>query len=64
MRKRPLGFADLSSTAEFFGLTESEVMDRVNRGDWRSWVIGGKRVFNLDELVEQLVKKGTEEACA
>ena len=54
--KRPLGFATTREAAEFFRLPQTEVTRRANSGEWPSWVIGGRRVFNLDELVEQLAK--------
>ncbi len=58
MVEKPLGFADTRQTAEFFGLPQKEVTDRAESGDWPSWVIGGRRVFNLDQLVESLAKAG------
>ena len=52
---RPFGFGDARQTAEFFGLSQPEVMRRATSGQWPSWVIAGRRVFNIDELVELLV---------
>jgi hypothetical protein len=55
--KRPLGFGDVRQTAEFFGLTQSEVMERARSGEWPSWVIGGKRVFDLDAIIDRSVRQ-------
>lgn len=49
---KPLGFGTIRQTAEFFGLTQSEV----RRTDWPSYVILGKRVWDLDAIVEGLAK--------
>ena len=54
--KKPLGFGDTQQTAEFFALPAKEVTKRAKSGEWPSWVIGGRRVFDLDRLVEQLAR--------
>lgn len=59
MVQKPLGFADTRQTAEFFGIPKTEVTQLAQSGTWPSWVIGGRRVFNLDELVESLAKDST-----
>lgn len=56
MVKKPLGFGDLGQTAEFFGVKPAEVQRKATSGEWPSYVISGRRVFNLDDLVESLVK--------
>jgi len=59
--KRPLGFADLQTTCEFFQLTKEEVMDRVLSGVWPSYVVNRKRLFDLDLLVQKLAQQGKED---
>ena len=61
MVKRPLGFGDIRQTAEFFGLPCKEVTQRAKSGEWDSWVIGGRRVFDLDRIVESLAKSPRRE---
>ena len=56
MVQKPLGFGDVRQTAQFFGLTQAEVKTRAHAGNWPSYVIGGRRVFDLDELVESLAR--------
>ena len=55
-----LGFGPAKRGAEFFGISESLVRERAARGEWPSYCIGGRRVFDLDELVA-LVKKPAAE---
>ena len=61
MVKKPLGFGDVRQTAEFFGLSQRDVQERVRSGDWPSYVLSGRRVFNLDELVESLARQKQSE---
>ena len=61
--RRPIGFGDKRQTAEFFGITQAEVLARAASGEWDSYVIGGRRVFDLDAILESLVK-GRGEGCA
>ena len=51
-----LGFGGARDVAELFGLSERTVRAKVRSHEWPSYCIGGRRVFDLDELV-QLVKK-------
>lgn len=62
--KRPLGFGDLRQTSEFFGLPRQEVTRRAKSGEWPSYVIAGRRVFDLDQLVELLVRGRAEDPVA
>lgn len=57
MIKSPLGFADERQAAEFFGLPVVEVRKKAASGEWPSWVIAGRRVFDLDQLVSTLARK-------
>ena len=54
--KRPFGFGDERQVAEFFGIPKSEVRKKAVAGEWRSFVIGNCRVFDIDELVDTLTK--------
>lgn len=56
MVKKPLGFGDTRQTAEFFGLRPAEIENKAASGEWPSYFIGGKRVFDLDAIVETLAK--------
>ena len=63
--KRPFGFGDKNQTAEFFGLPRTVVSEKAASGEWPSYVIGGERVFNIDELVDLVVSgHSNEEASA
>jgi hypothetical protein len=59
MVKKPLGFGDTRQTAEFFGLRLAEVEKKCVSGEWPSYLIGGKRVFDLDAIVETLARPPT-----
>jgi excisionase family DNA binding protein len=50
-----LGFRGTKQVAEFFGISERKVRDLAATGGWPTYCIGGRRLFDLDELV-QLVK--------
>jgi hypothetical protein len=60
--KRPLGFGDKKQAAEFFGISQSEVLKKASSGEWPSYVIGGRRVFDLDAILDSLVR-GHKDAC-
>ncbi len=59
--KRPFGFGDEKQTAEFFGIPRKTVRENALSGDWPSYVISGKRVFNIDALVDLVVAGHGEE---
>ena len=59
--KRRLGFGGLHQTAEFFGIPPSEVRGRAASGEWPSYVVGGRRVFDLDAIVDLLVHSTNSE---
>ena len=46
-----LGFGSARKVAEFFDVSERLVRDRAASGAWPSYCVGGRRVFDLDELV-------------
>lgn len=52
-----LGFRSAREVADFFGVSERLTRANAANGIWPSYRIGGRRVFDLDELVE-LVKGG------
>ncbi len=54
---RPFGFGDVHQTAAFFGLPEEEVIRRADSGEWPVYRVAGKRVFSLDQLIENLVTR-------
>ena len=58
--KRPLGFGTDREVAEFFGVSVPEVKRKAAAGEWPSYVIAGRRVFNMDELLDLLVAKQPE----
>ena len=51
-RRRPLGFGNTDQTAAFFRLPRREVVKRAESGEWPSYSIGGRRVFDLDEILD------------
>jgi hypothetical protein len=55
--KRPLGFAGLHQAAEFLGIPQCDLQRKATSGEWPSYVIGGRRVFDMDELIDLLVGK-------
>ena len=59
--KRPLGFGDIKQTAEFFGISQTEVRRRGASGRWPSYIIGGRRVFDVDAVLELLAKESPAE---
>lgn len=48
---RRLGFAPAKQAAEFFGISTEKVRRLAATRTWPSYCIGGRRVFDLDELV-------------
>jgi len=52
--KRPLGFGDVVEVAEFFGIPRAVVRQKAASGEWPSYVIAGRRVFDVDEIVALL----------
>ena len=59
--KRPFGFGDENQTAEFFGIPRKTVRENAASGEWPSYVIHGRRVFNIDALVDLVVAGHDEE---
>ena len=62
--KKPLGFAGVEQTAEFFGVPKQIVREKANSGEWPSYVISGSRVFNIDELLKLLATDQGEQGHA
>jgi hypothetical protein len=62
MPSRPerLGFASARKVAGFFDLSDRFVREKAATGEWPSYLIGGRRLFDLDELVEK-VKSAREQ---
>jgi hypothetical protein len=56
--KKHYSFGSAREAADLFEVSERLVRDRVAKGIWPSYCIGGRRVFDLDELVP-LVKAGS-----
>jgi len=61
MVKKPLGFGDIPQTAEFFGIARAEVSRLARSGEWPSYIISGRRVFDLDDLVKRLARQGSDD---
>ena len=55
--KKPLGFGGIEQVSEFLGIPKSEVREKAVSGQWPSYVIAGRRVFDLDELLSLVVAK-------
>lgn len=53
--RRPLGFADAVETAKFFGIPKRDVMMKAESGEWKNYCIAGRRVFDLDAILDELV---------
>ena len=50
------GFASTRQAAEFFGLSESKVRELAATGEWPSYCIGARRLFDLAEII-RIVKQ-------
>ena len=61
--KRPVGFGGLDQTAEFFGLPKSDVRRKATSGEWPSYVISGRRVFDIDAILDRLVQTSSHGDC-
>ena len=59
MIRRPLGFGGVEQVAEFFDLPKRVVRHKALTGEWPSYVVDGKRIFNLDRLVDLLIQGDT-----
>lgn len=57
MIRRPLGFGGVEQVADFFNLPKKEVRHKALTGEWPSYVVDGKRIFNLDRLVDLLIQR-------
>ena len=59
-----LGFGDTWQVAKRFELTRAEVMRRARSGEWPSWIIHGRRVFDLDAIarIQEQQANGQEAA--
>ena len=53
------GLLPARDVARFFGVSERLVRDRAAKGEWPSYSIGGRRVFDLDELVALVKRRQT-----
>ena len=62
--KRPYGFGGVDQVAEFLDLPVGEVASRAENGEWPSYVIAGRRVFDIDELLRLLVDRGNQKTPA
>ncbi|MHC4404505.1 MAG: hypothetical protein ACYTG0_33035 [Planctomycetota bacterium] len=57
------GFGSVDQVSAFFSIPKSEVRRKGVSGEWPSYVISGQRVFDIDAIIELLVKAdkhGTE----
>ncbi|MCH8829725.1 MAG: hypothetical protein IID45_09130 [Planctomycetes bacterium] len=61
--KRTNGFGGVQQVADFFDLAIDEVNDKADAGEWPSYVIAGRRVFDVDELLRLLVRRGEAASC-
>jgi len=52
----PLGFGDADRVAEVFGIPCRQVRRRAKEGMIASWVIAGRRVYDLNAIFEDLAK--------
>ena len=59
--QRPHGFGGIPQLAEFLSMPEKDVRRKATTGEWPSYMIGGRRVFDIDEVLKLLVSKPVEE---
>jgi len=62
--QKPLGFGTTEQTADFFGLPTADVLQLTKSGRWRSWLVSGRRLFDLDEIVKQMAQEADASATA
>lgn len=54
MKQRALlGFGNTRQAARQFRMTQKEVLQKAASGEWPSWIIGGKRCFDLDVIAKR-----------
>ena len=53
--RRPLGFGGTAQAAEFFGISKADVLAKAKSGEWPSYVISSRRVFDFDAVLDLLV---------
>jgi len=59
--RKHAGFGGIAQVALWTGLPKSEVRRKAATGEWPSYVIGGERVFDLDELMELAVAPASDD---
>jgi hypothetical protein len=50
-QREPLGFRSAKKVAAFFDLSERTVRAKAATGEWPTYRVGGRRLFDLNELV-------------
>ena len=55
--KRPIGFGGIDQVAQFFDVSKVEVRRKAVSGEWPSYVIGGRRVFDIDAILDLLMQQ-------
>jgi hypothetical protein len=55
--KKPLGFGTEKQVGEFFGIPLTEVRQHAASGEWPFYVIGGRRCFDVDDLLRIVAQR-------
>ena len=53
-QSKPIGWGNEEQTAHFFGLTRADVRQLADSGEWPFVTVHGKRLFDVDELLQIL----------
>ncbi len=53
--KTPPRFVNEAELAEYFGIPRKVVTEKARSGEWPHYVIGGHRVYQLDEIVRRAI---------
>ena len=53
--KAPPKFVNEAELAEYFGIPRKVVTDKSRSGEWPHYMIGGHRVYQLDEIVRRAI---------
>jgi hypothetical protein len=63
-QREPLGFRSAKKVADFFDLSERTVRAKAATGEWPTYRVGGRRLFDLDELIHVIKSETTPAARA
>ena len=57
--QKPLGFANPTTLSEFLDIPLARVLDQANSGDWPTYEVAGRRLFDVDEILRLIGRSTT-----